>query len=112
MVAVKCLFREYLGGAGDVFGFEGLHGDEILLSRLPRDNSTVTSGKEDVTALRLVVSTIIGLIGVRASSETIVASEMQVVVGRKLEILKNSFGGGHMTSERSRIVSAKSSDCE
>jgi hypothetical protein len=40
------------------------------------------------------------------------AVEMESKVGVGFEILENSFGGGEMAGEWTRIVSAKCSDCE
>jgi len=72
-----------------------------------------------MTSLRFAVGTIIGPIGVHVASELIIAvsaaaaaGNVQSKVGCEFEILKDSFGGGEMASERTGIISAKCSDWE
>jgi len=82
-----------------------------------------------MTTLGFAVGTIIGPIRVHVASELIIAAseliiaaseliiaasaaEMESKVGGGFEILENCFGGGEMDGERTRIVSAKCSDCD
>jgi len=101
---------------GDVFSFQSLQSNEIMLAICTVDSSI--ADKEDMTTMRFVVGTIMSPIQLNVTSKLIMtasnaaADKMQSKVGGGLETLVKSLGSSEMAVERIRIVSAECRDCK